>query len=287
MGHGVDSEVSGWITDYMLCATLLSFAVTLYIRGASMHAVRTQLFMSFGYLFGALGHHVFPHRAYTDRCGLRAFYVVWMLAYGSQCASCISWCTWCDRLLGWHLTRKPMIVLCTLTTVLGLTIAGGCIACIATVEPPGSRACDGAGPPACDSLVMNAEGLFYLLWGWAWALVGTRIFLLLRAARRDATPSNEPSELHFFWFRLSVRDSTRFGMLHTANAIAPIALLTYGPFLILYVFFYSVAHGLEVTEVYSGNNIGIIYHAGVVTTHLMTFYLALNVPPVHDAWKKK
>ena len=245
-----------------------------------MHAVRTQIFMSGGYLFGALGHHVFPYRAYTDVCGLRAFYVVWMLAYGSQCASAISWCLWCDRLLGWHWSRKPMMLLCVLVTLLGTAIACGCVACIATVEPPGSRACDGSGPPACDTFVMNLEGLFYLLWGGAWALVGTRIFLLLRAARRDAKASGTESVLHFFWFKLSVSEATRFGLLHTANAIAPLALLTYGPFLILYVFFYSLKHGLEVTDVYSRNNVGIIYHAGVVTTHLMTFYLALNVPPM-------
>ena len=287
MGHGVDSEASGWVTDYMLCGILVSFSVSLYRRGVSKYAVRTQVFMSGGYLFGALGHHVFPYRAYTDYCGLRAFYVVWMLAYGSQCASCISWCMWCDNVLRWHLTRKPMVVLCTLTTVLGLMIAGGCVACIAVVDPPGSKACNGSGPPACDTLVMNAEGLFYLLWGWAWALVGTRIFLLLRSARIDAPPpsyGSEKSELHFFWFNVSVRESTRFALLHIANATAPLALLTYGPFLILYVFFFSVSRGLDVTDVYSRNNIGIIYHTGVLTTHLMTFYLALNVPPVHVAW---
>ena len=43
MGHGVDSEASGWVTDYMLCACLLSFAGSLYVRKASMHAVRTQI----------------------------------------------------------------------------------------------------------------------------------------------------------------------------------------------------------------------------------------------------
>ena len=282
MGHGVDSEAAGWVTDYMLCACLFAFAASLHNRRAHILAVSTQLFMSFGYLFGALGHHVFPYRAYTDRCGLRAFYAVWLLAYGSQCASCISWCVWCDRVLNWHWSRKPMILLCVLVTVLGTAIAGGCVACIATVEPPSSRACDGAGPPACDSFVMNFEGLFYLLWGWAWALVGTRIFLLLRQAQRDA-PSGKPMVLQFFWFHVSVSHTTRFRLLHTANAIAPIALLTYGPFLILYVYFYSVKEGLEVTEVYSRNNIGIIYHAGVATCHLMTYYLALNVPPLRKA----
>ena len=91
--------------------------------------------MSFGYLFGGLGHHVYPYRASTDRCGLKEFYVVWALAYGSQCASCISWCLWCDKLLGWHKTRIPMIILCTLVTILGLTIAGGGVA----VSQPSSR----------------------------------------------------------------------------------------------------------------------------------------------------
>ena len=32
MGHGVDSEAAGWVTDYMLCACLLSFAGSLYVR---------------------------------------------------------------------------------------------------------------------------------------------------------------------------------------------------------------------------------------------------------------
>lgn len=287
MGHGVDSEPEGWLTDYALCATMFSFAASLYAKGASGHAVRTQLFMSFGYLFGALGHHVFPYRAYTDVCGLRAFYIVWALAYGSQVTSCISWCLWCDSQLSWHISRVPMLVLCTLATALAALIAAGCAACVATVMPPGSKACDGSGPPQCDTVIFYGEGLFYLVWGWAWALVGTRIFLLLRSVRRDEPAEAAASALQFFWFSRRVSRATRFLLLHLANALAPLALLTFGPFLILYVAAYSAQRGLEVTEVYTRNRIAIVYHAGVITTHWMTYYLALNVPPVRAAARSK
>ena len=105
MGHGVDSEPSGWVTDYALMASLFVFAASLRKRSAAPWAVRTQAFMACGYLFGALGHHAFPYRASTDLCGLRSFYAVWLLAYASQCASCVSWCLWCDKELAWHSTR--------------------------------------------------------------------------------------------------------------------------------------------------------------------------------------
>ena len=85
MGHGVDSEPSGWVTDYALMASLFVFAASLRKRGAAPWAVRTQeAFMACGYLFGALGHHAFPYRASTDLClqhQVRSFYAVWLLAW--------------------------------------------------------------------------------------------------------------------------------------------------------------------------------------------------------------
>ena len=78
------------------------------------------------------------YRASTDLCGLRSFYAVWLLAYASQCASCVSWCLWCDTELAWHSTRAPMLVCCGLTTLVGLVIAGGCVACALAVAAPGS-----------------------------------------------------------------------------------------------------------------------------------------------------
>ena len=56
MGHGVDSEPSGWVTDYALMTSLFVFAASLRKRGAAPWAVRTQAFMACGYLVGALGH---------------------------------------------------------------------------------------------------------------------------------------------------------------------------------------------------------------------------------------
>ena len=87
-----------------------------------------------------------------------------------------------------------MLVCCGLTTVVGLVIAGGCVACALAVAAPGSASCDGSGPPACDTLVMHAEGLFYLCWGWAWAIVATRVYLLLRDRQRDAPTSDAAVE---------------------------------------------------------------------------------------------
>ena len=169
-------------------------------------------FMSLGHS-QRLGHHVYPYRASTDRCGLEGIYVV----VGARL-----WLAVC---------LMHLVVPVVLQTSVGIkpddypVHAGsrsrphhcrGRVACIATVEPPGSSACDGSGPPACDTLVMNAEGVFYLLWGWSWALVGTRIFTLLRAARHDL-PSIGKSDLHFFWFKMSVSDSTKFLLLHIGN----------------------------------------------------------------------
>ena len=165
------------------------------------------------------------YRASTDLCGLRSFYAVWLLAYASQCASCVSWCLWCDAELAWHSTRVPMLVCCGLTTLVGLVIAGGCVACALAVAAPGSASCDGSGPPACDTLVMHAEGLFYLCWGWAWAIVATRVYLLLRDRQRDS-PRSDAAVVHFFWFDLAVHRATRFRLLHVANVLAPAALCT-------------------------------------------------------------
>ena len=198
-------------------------------------------------------------------------------AYLSQCASCVSWCLWCDTELAWHSTRVPMLVCCGLTTLVGLVIAGGCVACALAVAAPGSASCDGSGPPACDTLVMHAEGLFYLCWGWAWAIVATRVYLLLRDRQRDS-PRSDAAVVHFFFFDLNVRRATRFRLLHVANVLAPAALCTYGPFLIIYVFVYSTSRGLDTTEVYSRNRVGLIYHCGVLSCHTLTYYLALNVP---------
>ena len=171
-----------------------------------------------------------------------------------------------------------MALLCTITALIGTTIGGGCIACMATVAPPGTRACNGSGPLQCDTIVMNAEGVFYLLWGSSWVLVAIRLFSLLRAARRTLAPDAAKKSLQHLWGSSAVTPDTYFLLLHLANAVAPVALLTYGPFLILYVYFYATSQGLDVTEVYSRNNIGLIYHSGVFTCHLMTCYLTLNVP---------
>ena len=295
MGHGVDSEPSGWVTDYALMTSLFVFAASLRKRGAAPWAVRTQAFMACGYLFGALGHHAFPYSrrrrknpvpfpspdlqhagTAPPRTSAASFYAVWLLAYASQCASCVSWCLWCDTELAWHSTRVPMLVCCGLTTLVGLVIAGGCVACALAVAAPGSAACDGSGPPACDTLVMHAEGLFYLCWGWAWA-IATRVYLLLRDRQRDS-PRSDAAVVALLFFDLNVRRATRFRLLHVANVLAPAALCTYGPFLIIYVFVYSTSRGLDTTEVYSRNRVGLIYHCGVLSCHTPTYYLALNVP---------
>ena len=99
---------------------------------------------------------------------------------------------------------------------------------------------------------------------------------LLRDRQRDS-PRSDAAVVHFF-FDLNVRRATRFRLLHVANVLAPAALCTYGPFLIIYVFVYSTSRGLDTTEVYSRNRVGLIYHCGVLSCHTLTYYLALNVP---------
>ena len=61
-------------------------------------------------------------------------------------------------------------------------------------------------------------------------------------------PRSDAAVVHFFFFDLNVRRATRFRLLHVANVLAPAALCTYGPFLIIYVFVYSTSRGLDTTE---------------------------------------
>lgn len=56
--RGVDNSIDGWMTDYLICSIMLLMAMRLFfLKHSSKWAAMTQLFMSGGYLFGALGHH--------------------------------------------------------------------------------------------------------------------------------------------------------------------------------------------------------------------------------------
>ena len=100
-GRGVDNTTAGWTTDYVLATVLLYLALRLSRHRASRAAVLTQLFMAWGYVFGALGHHLFPSRAMDSPCADQRFYAVWTLSYACQGLSCIAWVWWADSVVGW------------------------------------------------------------------------------------------------------------------------------------------------------------------------------------------
>ena len=111
-GRGVDNSVDGWATDYLLFCAMFMFACRLFfLKHCSAESALTQLFQSGGYLFGALGHHVFPNRAFDSPCGDHYFYWVWIAAYTCQGLSCICWLKRADRCTStraWRWTRIPM-----------------------------------------------------------------------------------------------------------------------------------------------------------------------------------
>ena len=107
----------------------------------------------------------------------------------------------------------------------------------------------------------------------------------------------------FSWFLVSVRVCTYlldnadkfknsfFGLpvLHFLNFWAPFALFTYGPFLIVYVYGYSVTNGLDVNKLYSDLHVGIVYHTGVISTHVCTYFISqsLELAVAKDSKKGK
>ena len=178
-GRGVDNSIDGWVTDCenlrtrrpdvlsrmvvftdMLFSILLTFAIRLFfVKHRSNWAASTQLFMSGGYLFGALGHHVFPNRAVDSPCGDHGFYAVWIAAYTCQALSCVSWLKWADTFLHWKWTRIPMVVMCTLTILVAGTIDYLSAWCLLEVkhQPAVDRwtkPCEGDAPK-CDSIAVR------------------------------------------------------------------------------------------------------------------------------------
>ena len=139
-GRGVDNSVDGWATDYLLFCAMFMFACRLFfLKHCSAESALTQLFQSGGYLFGALGHHVFPNRAFDSPCGDHYFYWVWIAAYTCQGLSCICWLKWADRFLhfnkgAWRWTRIPMALCLGIAVVSVGTIDFGSAWCLSQPE---------------------------------------------------------------------------------------------------------------------------------------------------------
>ena len=145
--------------------------------------------------------------------------------------------------------------------------------------------------PLCDWVAFHFEMLFYVAWGGSWALVtihSVAPFLSSSSSTSTSTSTTTTSSIV-----RAVKESALLlgGMtppplaasnaaLRFANAWASISLFAYGPMLILWVVFYSLAAGLtpaEATVIYARYNIGIIYHCGVLSCHVCTFHVSLHL----------
>ena len=242
----------------------------------------TQLFMAGGYLFGGLGHHVFPNRAVDSPCGDHNFYGTWLLAYSCQAASCIAWCVWADRYVGWKWTRLPMLAMCATALVSGGIIVLGSLWCLLSGavrhQPTAARydVCKGE-RPKCDEWIQSGELLFYAAWGGAWSLVAFCNCIFLRDHSHRLP---ESGILRGMWLEFTMSRELKVRLLHMLNLWAPFALFAYGPFLIIYVVMYALNNDMSAEEggkIYAENNIGLVYHCGVLSCHLCTYYVSQNL----------
>ena len=222
MGHGVDSEPSGWVTDYALMASLFVFAARPASarrravggprRRPSWHAATCSE------PSGTTRFRTAPPRT-SAACALSTRSGCWPTRSSARRAcpgafgATRSWRgTRRVRhagLLRPHDARRPR----DRRRLRRLRATG-------PSRRPGARPATGSGPPACDTLVMHAEGLFYLCWGARAAIAATRRRppVPRPPARR---PRSDAAVVHFLFFDLKVHRATRFRLLHVANAHRP------------------------------------------------------------------
>jgi hypothetical protein len=322
-GRGVDNSVDGWATDYLLFCAMFMFACRLFfLKHCSAESALTQLFQSGGYLFGALGHHVFPNRAFDSPCGDHYFYWVWIAAYTCQGLSCICWLKWADRFLhfnkgAWRWTRIPMALCLGIAVVSVGTIDFGSAWCLSqpeaalvdtskylffsydaveqltgtsAVEQGGVRhqpaserfdLCTGK-QPLCDAVVQYAEALFYLAWGSAWLLVACRVGIFLHDHYERVFAPGTARVFEGMWMNFNVSASTLYYVLQFLNFWAPFALFAYGPYLILYVVGFAMAVDMDPSKLYSDLHVGVVYHMGVISCHICTYYISQNVEHISE-----
>lgn len=314
-GRGVDNSIDGWMTDYLICAIMAMMAARLcFLKNSSKWAAATQLCMSGGYLFGALGHHIFPNRAIDSPCGDHGFYLSWFAAYTFQSLSCICWLKWADDYIHWKWTCVPMIMACSVAAVSAIIINIGSLWCLiggnanlvstgdgyimsydqleefilmevgaggVLHQPTANRlkACSGK-RPLCDMMTQVAEGLFYVAWGWAWQLVAFRVNIFLRDNYYRAFPEDTTQEFEGMWMNFKMSSKSKYRLLQAINFWCPFALFTYGPFLILYVVAYAISFDFEPNELYSDMHVGVVYHCGVISCHICTYYVSQNVEKI-------
>jgi hypothetical protein len=243
--------VAAGALDGMLVVCMTAFAAMLRVRRASPNAVRAQAFVSVGHLLRTLA------RLFA---GSGAFYVAAALACGARCAACVSWCHWCDTEgLSVHWTRSPMAAFSLLATLLGALFGLGCAVC----------AVGGLQPSTCATLAAVDETLLHALWGGAWALVSVRVAMLLRDAPRiGALSASERVHLFGVGLRCSLR--ARLRLLHAANAVAPLALLSH-----------AVGDVTGLRELVSSEDV-VAERLCVCACALTICGLALNVPRLHQ-----
>jgi len=215
VGEGVDNTFSGWSTDFFIAFVMAMLALALWRRGRPRAAVITQLYMALGYVFGGFGHCCLYNRAYDDTCAIPGFYLVWIASFVFICLSGLSWMQYGQRFATQTSHRLQSFQRFTTATLIlsTLVICVASVICLFTTTPSGLQDTCSDGQAPCDVVVQYAEGAFYVIWGWAWLVTGLRL-------RKD------------------IRDQGSW-TLSLANVLAPAALMTVGPYLLDYLFFYA------------------------------------------------
>ena len=136
-----------------------------------------QIWMSLGYLMGALGHHLFPNRATSDGCANVYYYVCWAISYPAMSISNLAWLKInMKKTLFFSPLNAVEGVLLFLHTGVSLIIINGSSLCFFTIPHFDGKE-DTCGPkseaPTCDSLVFYGELAYFAIWFLTFVYVST------------------------------------------------------------------------------------------------------------------
>lgn len=248
---GVDDDMIGVAMNYICCAILAAAAFHLHKRHGWQRAhvaIKTEVGMSLGYLFGGLVHHLFANRASGNDCASLLFYPLFALSYSTMIYS-----GWCWLGIATRLQRAVLATRCV-WAVSGVLIVTGASWCQVTVRLlPGVRApdtCPASAQPTCDQVMFLGEGIFYIVWCATWLVAA-----------------------------LDVRVHCATCGEHLLNWLAPLVLL-YGPGQIIAVgllplLLYPTEEAvLKAEEWYCGLHTGVTYIVAVLVTHVITTVLS-------------
>ena len=260
--------------------------------------ILTELGMGVGYLTGGIVHHLFPNRAVNNHCAAWGFYPVFCVSYLGMIVSALAWLGVSrgggvdegdsegfgrrrpirsrhssggfDSIACVRCVTECLLVLSAIFIVVGSTWCelGG-----ATLIQMGEKCSAGKGQATCDAVMMAGEGIFYVVWIFAWAVVAAH---LDREYFSASTRSERPEDGgHGRCLCFSDR---------ALNWAAPLVLLVFGPGQILAVSLLPVVFarpgesmadiGATSLDWYCKLRTGVTYILAVLACHFFTFLIS-------------